>query len=69
MFVAAARTKVRWITQYDQDAQDLDRFGMPFETSKTSRSVVLAISSSTIKKLREYMILKVLLLAIAASLP
>ena len=37
-------------------------FGVPFETSKTSRSVVLAVSSSTIKKLSEYMILKVLLL-------
>src|ERR1700720_749692 len=38
------------------------RFGVPFETSKTSRSVVLAVSSSTIKKLREYIILKVFLL-------
>src|ERR1700724_3300112 len=37
-------------------------FGVPFETSKTSRSAVLAVSSSTIKKLSEYMILKVLLL-------
>src|ERR1700732_1932886 len=37
-------------------------FGVPFETSKTSRSVALAVSSSTIKKLSEYMILKVLLL-------
>jgi len=41
--------------------------GVPFETSKTSRSVVLAVSSSTIKKLSEYMILKVLLFAIPAS--
>jgi hypothetical protein len=38
------------------------QFGVPFETSKTSRSVVLAVCSSTIKKLSEYMILKVLLL-------
>ena len=38
------------------------RFAVSFETSKTSRSVVLAVSSSTIKKLSEYMILKVLLL-------
>ena len=37
-------------------------FGVPFETSKTSRSVALAVSSSTIKKLSEYMTLKVLLL-------
>jgi hypothetical protein len=42
--------------------------GVPFETSKTSRSVVLAVSSSTIKKLSEYMILKILLFAIPASL-
>jgi hypothetical protein len=42
--------------------------GVPFETSKTSRSFVLAVSSSTIKKLSEYMIVKVLLFAIPASL-
>src|ERR1700730_9825495 len=33
-------------------------FGVPFETSKTFRSAVLAVSSSRIKKLSEYMILK-----------
>ena len=43
-------------------------FGVPFDTSKTSRSFVLAVSSSTIKKLSEYMIFKVLLFAIHASL-
>jgi hypothetical protein len=43
-------------------------FGVPFDTSKPSRSVVLAVSSSTIKKLREYMLLKVLPFAIPASL-
>src|ERR1700722_12536331 len=36
-------------------------FGVPFETSKTSRSVALAVSISRIKKLSEYMILKLLL--------
>jgi hypothetical protein len=40
---------------------------VPFETSKTSKSVVLAVFSSTIKKLSEHMILKVLLFAIPAS--
>src|ERR1700688_41847 len=35
-------------------------FGVQFEISKTSRSVALAVSSSTIKKLSECMILKVL---------
>jgi hypothetical protein len=37
-------------------------FGVPFETSKTFRSAVLAVSSSRIKKLSEYMILKAFLL-------
>ena len=43
-------------------------FGVPFETSKTFRSAVLAVSSSRIKKLSEYMILKASPIAIAASL-
>jgi hypothetical protein len=33
-----------------------------FETSKTPRSVVLAVSSSTIKRLSEYILLKILLM-------
>jgi hypothetical protein len=108
MFVAAARITVRWITQHDQDAQDLvqeacnprpkfrrtlssifeigrtkvmremrgqsGRTAHPevaacqvhsavsFETSKTPRSVVLAVSSSTIKRLSEHILLKMMLL-------
>src|SRR6202795_123121 len=38
------------------------QFAVPFETSKTPSSVVLAVFSSTIKRLSEYMILKILLL-------
>jgi hypothetical protein len=36
--------------------------GVSFETSKTPRSVVLAVSRSTIKRLSEYILLKILLL-------
>ena len=59
---------MRWIrgqfsrTAHPEMAPCQVQFAVRSETSKTSRSVVLAVSSSTIKKLSECMVVKVLLL-------